>query len=308
MYALLLLLTTVVSCIMLAPGLQEKLKSVPFCKSDDTDDSDQNFIEKAINPSSAIDGIQFDCTHAVGYLAVYRVCFIVTLFFTLMSIMMIGVKTSKDPRAGIQNGFWAIKYLVIIGGMIGAFFIPGGEFGEVWLYFGMIGGFLFILIQLVLIIDFAHSWAEAWVGNYEETDSKGWLAALMSVSGVIYIGSLTSVVLFYVYYTGTYSGECKLHEFFISFNMILCVALSIVSILPKIQEHVPKSGLLQSSCITLYILYLTWSAMSNSPDVECKPSWDSNNSTSTTTTPAPTTVKDAPQQVKSINIPKLFFA
>ena len=49
-------------------------------------------------------------------------------------------------------------------------FIP---LGEVWMYFGMIGGFLFILIQLVLIIDFAHSWAEAWVGNYEENESKG---------------------------------------------------------------------------------------------------------------------------------------
>ena len=44
---------------------------------------------------------------------------------------------------------------------------------EVWMYFGMVGGFLFILIQLVLIIDFAHSWAEAWVGNYEESESKG---------------------------------------------------------------------------------------------------------------------------------------
>ena len=48
--------------------------------------------------------------------------------------------------------------------------------GEVWMYFGMIGGFLFILIQLVLIVDFAHSWAEAWLGNYEETDNKGWMA------------------------------------------------------------------------------------------------------------------------------------
>ena len=36
------------------------------------------------------------------------------------------------------------------------------------MYFGMIGGFLFILIQLVLIVDFAHSWAEAWYANRED--------------------------------------------------------------------------------------------------------------------------------------------
>lgn len=70
--------------------------------------------------------------------------------------------------------FWAIKYLLVIGGMVGAFFIPEGSFGTTWMYFGMIGGFLFIIIQLILIIDFAHSWAESWVGNYEETESKIW--------------------------------------------------------------------------------------------------------------------------------------
>lgn len=46
------------------------------------------------------------------------------------------------------------------------------------MYFGMIGGFLFIIIQLILIIDFAYSWAEIWVGNYEETESKKWYVYL----------------------------------------------------------------------------------------------------------------------------------
>ena len=43
---------------------------------------------------------------------------------------MIRVKSSNDPRAGIQNGFWAIKFLIIIGGMIGSFFMPVGAFGK----------------------------------------------------------------------------------------------------------------------------------------------------------------------------------
>lgn len=58
---------------------------------------------------------------------------------------------------------------------------------------------------------------------------------------------------------------------FFSFNLILCVITSIVSILPVVQEHHPRSGLLQSSVVTLYVVYLTWSGISNSPDEHCNP-------------------------------------
>lgn len=40
----------------------------------------------------------------VGYLAVYRLCFAMSLFFFVMALLMVGVKSSKDPRAAIQNG------------------------------------------------------------------------------------------------------------------------------------------------------------------------------------------------------------
>lgn len=254
MYALLLLLGTIAACITLAPGLQNVLKKVPFCA----------------NSSSYVPSdVTLDCDSAVGYLAVYRICFILSLYFFLMSVMMIRVKSSHDPRAPIQNGFWAIKYLLIIGGIIGAFFIPEKSFGSTWMYFGMLGGFLFIIIQLILIVDFAHSWADAWVGNYEETESKGWYAALLGASFFNYAVSITGVVLLYVYYT--HESTCALNKFFISFNLILCVITSIVSVLPTVQEHQPRSGLLQSSVVTLYVVYLTWSGISNSPDHQCNP-------------------------------------
>ncbi|XP_018046995.1 PREDICTED: probable serine incorporator isoform X2 [Atta colombica] len=254
MYALLLMLGAIAACITMAPGLQNALKKVPFCAN-----SSSNYV-----PPETV-----NCEAAVGYLAVYRICFILSLFFFLMSVIMIRVKSSHDPRAAIQNGFWAIKYLLIIGGIIGAFFIPERSFGSTWMYFGMLGGFLFIIIQLILIVDFAHTWADAWVGTYEETESKRWYAALLGTSVFNYTFSITGIVLLYIYYT--HPSECALNKFFISFNLILCVITSIISILPTVQEHQPRSGLLQSSIVTLYVVYLTWSGISNSPDSACNP-------------------------------------
>lgn len=46
----------------------------------------------------------------------------------------------------------------------------------VWFYVGMAGAFCFILIQLVLLIDFAHSWNESWVEKMEEGNSRCWYA------------------------------------------------------------------------------------------------------------------------------------
>lgn len=100
-----------------------------------------------------------------------------------------------------NSSFWGLKYMVVIGGVIGAFFIPEGSFATVWMYFGMIGGFLFIIIQLILIVDFAHSWAEAWVGNYEETESRGWFFGLIGFTLLNYAISITGLTLLFVFYT-----------------------------------------------------------------------------------------------------------
>ncbi|XP_026323768.1 probable serine incorporator isoform X2 [Hyposmocoma kahamanoa] len=247
MYTVMLLLVMITACITLAPGLHDELKKVPFCQ----------------NSTGLVPGdFKVNCDQAVGYLAVYRICFATCLFFVLMALIMIGAKSSKDPRAGIQNGFWGIKYLLVIGGIIGAFFIPEGSFASTWMVFGMIGGFCFIVIQLILIIDFAHSWAEKWVSNYEESQSRGWYAALLLAMLTMFTATLTGIVLLYVYYTK--ADGCDLSKFFISFNLILVVIASAISILPSVQEHQPRSGLLQSAVVGLYVIYLTWSALSNS--------------------------------------------
>lgn len=63
---------------------------VPFC---------ENTTTIVPNPYT------IDCQWAVGYLAVYRLCFALAAFFFLMALIMIGVKSSRDSRAGLQNGY-----------------------------------------------------------------------------------------------------------------------------------------------------------------------------------------------------------
>uniref|UniRef100_A0A8C7Q4F7 Serine incorporator 1 n=1 Tax=Oncorhynchus mykiss TaxID=8022 RepID=A0A8C7Q4F7_ONCMY len=257
-YAFILLLGTIIACIMLSPGVDKQLKKIPgFCED---------------GAGSSIPGIHanMNCEIFVGYKAVYRVCFGMSMCFLVFALIMINVKNSRDPRSAIHNGFWFFKIATMVAVTVGAFYIPEGPFTHLWFVVGTCGAFFFILIQLVLLVDFAHSWNESWVDNMESGNSRGWYAALLAVTGLNYIMSFIAVVLMYLFYTQ--SKGCLLNKFFISFNMILCAVASVVSILPRVQKFQPRSGLLQSSFMTMYTMYLTWSAMTNEPDRTCNPS------------------------------------
>uniref|UniRef100_A0AAZ3S6B5 Serine incorporator 1 n=1 Tax=Oncorhynchus tshawytscha TaxID=74940 RepID=A0AAZ3S6B5_ONCTS len=257
-YAFILLLGTIIACIMLSPGVDEQLKKIPgFCED---------------GAGSSIPGIHanMNCEIFVGYKAVYRVCFGMSMCFLVFALIMINVKNSRDPRSAIHNGFWFFKIATMVAVTVGAFYIPEGPFTHLWFVVGTCGAFFFILIQLVLLVDFAHSWNESWVDNMESGNSRGWYAALLAVTGLNYIMSFIAVILMYLFYTQP--KGCLLNKFFISFNMILCAVASVVSILPRVQKFQPRSGLLQSSFMTMYTMYLTWSAMTNEPDRTCNPS------------------------------------
>ncbi|XP_077577197.1 serine incorporator 2-like [Stigmatopora nigra] len=255
-FSFFLFLGTLVSAIMILPGMETQLRKIPgFCQG-----------------GSTIPGIenQFDCDFILGYKSVYRMCFAMTCFFFLFFLIMIRVKSSKDPRAALQNGFWFFKFLILVGITVGAFFIHDPTFNIVWYYFGLVGSILFIIIQLILLIDFAHSWNKAWVENAENNDNKCWYAGLLTFTTLNYALAFSAVVLFYVYYTQP--DDCTEHKVVISLNFLFCIIISIVSILPKVQEAQPHSGLLQASIISLYTMYVTWSAMTNNPNRKCNPS------------------------------------
>lgn len=254
-YTSILLLGTIVACIMLSPGVDKQLKRIPgFCKN---------------GAGSSISGLQADvkCEMFAGYQAVYRICFGLSMWFLGFFILMINIKNSRDPRAAIHNGFWFFKLAALVVVTVAAFYIPHGPFTYTWFVVGLAGAFIFILIQLVLLVDFAHSWNESWLDKMEAGNSRRWYAAFLAVMILCYILSIIAIVLMFIFYTKP--DGCSLNKFFISFNMLLCIVASIVSVLYKVQEVRPYSGLLQSSFLTLYTMFLTWSAISNEPDKAC---------------------------------------
>lgn len=61
-------------------------------------------------------------------------------------------------------------------------------------------------------------------------------AGLLSFTILYYALAIAAVVLFYIYYTKP--DDCTEHKVFISLNLIFCIIISVVSILPKVQVGV----------------------------------------------------------------------
>ncbi|KAH9481551.1 Membrane protein TMS1 [Psilocybe cubensis] len=195
-----------------------------------------------------------------GVLAVHRICFALALFHLILSSLLIGVKDTKDKRAAIQNGWWGPKVLVwlILVGI--SFAIPNGFFMFWGNYVALIGASIFILVGLVLLVDFAHSWSETCLENWENSSSNFWQWVLIGSTAAMYSFTITLTGLLYAYFAG--SG-CTLNQFFISFNLALCILITLMSVHPAVQERNPRSGLAQSSMVAAYCTYLIVSAVSN---------------------------------------------
>ncbi|KAI0267651.1 TMS membrane protein/tumor differentially expressed protein [Gloeopeniophorella convolvens] len=217
------------------------------------------------------DYIKMDCEgdKCYGVLAVHRVCFALSLLHILLSISLIGVRDTRDKRAAIQNGWWGPKvllWLVLVGI---SFFIPNGFFIFWGNYVSLIGATVFILLGLVLLVDFAHSWSETCLENWENSNSSNlWQWVLIGSTASMYVATIAMTSVLYVYFAG--SG-CTLNRFFISFNLALTILITIICIHPTVQEHNPRSGLAQSGMVAVYCTYLVMSAVGNHAHQTCNP-------------------------------------
>ncbi|XP_036618416.1 serine incorporator 5 isoform X1 [Trichosurus vulpecula] len=246
MYALYFILISLICCIMMSRTVATEMKKhIPFYED----------ICKGIKAGDT-------CEKLVGYSAVYRVCFGMACFFFIFCLFTIKIDNSKSCRAYIHNGFWFIKLLLLVAMCSGAFFIPDQDtFLKAWRYVGAIGAFLFIGIQLILLVEFAHKWNKNWTAG--TVHNKMWYAFLALVTLLMYTIAVGALILMAWFYTR--EEGCLQNKIFVGVNGGLCLLISLVAISPCVQNRQPHSGLLQSGLISCYVTYLTFSALSSKP-------------------------------------------
>ncbi|XP_019657196.1 serine incorporator 4 [Ailuropoda melanoleuca] len=201
------------------------------------------------------------CPVLSGSGAVYRVCAGTATFHLLQAVLLIQLHSPTSLRAQLHNSFWLLKLLFLLGFCAVAFCIPDEHLFPAWHYIGICGGFTFILLQLVLITAFAHSWNKNWQTGAAQ-DCRWFLAVLLATMGFYIMAGVAAVLLFHHY---THPAGCLLNKMLLSLHLCFCGLLSLLSIAPCIHLKQPRSGLLQASIISCYIMYLTFSALSSRP-------------------------------------------
>ena len=186
-YALILLVNSIVSWLMLTDWAMKKLSHL------------------------TLDYVDISCNgeQCYGYVAVQRINFALGFFHAILAIILLGVRSSKDGRAPIQNGFWGPKIIAWIGLIVLTFFIPN-KFFIVWgNYFALIGACLFLLIGLILLVDLAHNWAEYCQEKIETTESRVWTALLVGSAFLMYLASLAMTIVMYIFFA---RGGCSMNQ------------------------------------------------------------------------------------------------
>lgn len=87
-------------------------------------------------------------------------------------------------------------------------------------------------------------------------------------------------VLMYVWFG---APGCQFNQTVISVNLIACVIVAVVAVLPVVQEANPQSGLAQAAMVTLYSTFLVASALTSQPTTaHCNPTLEQGKAQTTT--------------------------
>ena len=196
--------------------------------------------------------------------AVYRISMATFIWF---ATLMLGTIVVNEK---IHNGYWGPKILMYILLVAGSFFIPNKVFGagggvklagnSGYALFARVVSSFFLVFQIIAFIDFAYKWNNAWVGKSddaedgEEGGGRKWLCAILASCATMYI----IFIIWIIYLFATHGADDGWELVFITITAIGCIGITGLQL--SISDT--DGSLLTSAVVTLYCVYLCWSAIS----------------------------------------------
>ncbi|CAI9118607.1 OLC1v1020199C1 [Oldenlandia corymbosa var. corymbosa] len=186
--------------------------------------------------------------------AVLRVSLGNFLFFGILSLIMIGIKDQNDKRESIHHSGWPVKMMiwVLLVGLM--FFLPNVVI-TVYGFLSKFGAGLFLLVQVIILLDATHSWNDAWVAK----DEQKWYIALLVISVGCYIGTYAISGILFIWFNPS-GYDCGLNVFFLVMTMILAFAFAVIALHPKV-----NGSLFPASVISIYCAYVCYTGLSSEP-------------------------------------------
>lgn len=215
-----------------------------------------------------------------GSQAAYRVCAGASFFF-LGSLIV-------APICKIYHtGLWPVKFILWLGLIIACFFIPK-PFYDGYIYVAMVGSMIYLILQVLSLMDCAYKTHECMLNKSDEEDEKkgsdegekctGCKIAYVILSFTLIAAFIAATVMMYITF-GTHTAinnatgvaekngvPCAIGVTVTTLMLIFAVILVILSVVGKLNV-----GLLPGSFIICYLCWLTFSALSSNPDSTCNP-------------------------------------
>eukprot|EP00284_Hemiselmis_tepida_P009156 CAMPEP_0174931168 /NCGR_PEP_ID=MMETSP1355-20121228/32513_1 /TAXON_ID=464990 /ORGANISM="Hemiselmis tepida, Strain CCMP443" /LENGTH=493 /DNA_ID=CAMNT_0016177503 /DNA_START=76 /DNA_END=1557 /DNA_ORIENTATION=- len=197
-----------------------------------------------------------DSPTCVARAFVLRMCCAHVAFHMALALACIGADDLENPRSVFHTGAWGVKTLVWGLAHVATLFMPSAlflDFGWVALAFGV----LFLMVQIILFIDWVFAWNESWIDKDGTNNVTGpWHLALGGVSLVGFTTALTLTGFLYSWFghsTGDMTADCGMYIFFITLNLIAFLFLTGMSF--KATEWMPSTGLMPSAMVSLFMTF-----------------------------------------------------
>jgi hypothetical protein len=235
LYVTLFALTTLLA-VLLRDDAEPLLHSVPWA------------ARVGFDPSPAWFGAQ----------AVHRVSLGAFFFFASLSALTAGVADRSDVRDRVvHHGSWTLKFAAWALCMFLPFLLPAPVVhAYVWL--ARLVGAAWLVVQMVILLDFAYFWSESWANKPHD----GWLYGLLASTLALYASAIAGFALLYERYAPRgVPGGCARNAWLVTASLVPCVAFSAFSLHPACKE----GSVLPSAVVTAYCAYLTYTALASEP-------------------------------------------